>query len=1171
MGLVSKVLAEPAFIGREQELEELESLLNSVLEGNGVTVFISGEAGSGKTRLTREFLHLAKQKNLNTLSGYCLSNTSVPYFPFLEAFDKYFSTNEPQNSKTNTANEGEEVRAWLTGLKQAEKAGGYQNLSPEIWKDMVYAAVTKVFLAIVSKKPAILFIDDLHWADSASLSLLNYLSHTIRSEKVLLLATFRSEELIADIEGRSHPLHELLLSMRREDLFREIKLTNLNRDNISKIAENMIKGSLDSNFADQLSDESQGNALFLVEALRMLSERGSLVQKDDKWCLATDSFEVPRKFKDIILRRLGILEFNRRRILDVAAVVGEEFDPELLSAVLGVDSLEILEALNTIALSTSLVQSEGNLYRFSHAKIPEVLYDEMALPLKRGYHNKVAQKLEINKPPPVSELAHHYAKAGNKEKAIDYSLAAGKKAAANFSNAEAIKHFNYVLTNTAEQSENVEKTTIALEGLGFAYLWSGNFKDSVNAFEQLSQTTESASLKLRALTHAMSSAMWDRPAYTLEIASKAEPYALYNRLEYARLRSHKARALVSFHRLTEAYEEWDKALKVFKEENSYADLIGTLFELNACQVTDPDLSLDGLEHKRLAMLMYAVALLEEVNAFGPLTYMHARLGAVFNHYGLLKQAFESYARTIELGEKIGSNGQMAWGHFFSSMLLEITRDTKGAIVHSLKGMELAEKTDQLIIQFFNYANLTRQYTHLGQVENAEKWYQKMMKHFNETQLAMQDWPRRWGLLSKAVYLGGKGKWIESNDIFEALLKEHDVTFQFLYKANYALSLFKQGQNTKAKTLLEDAQKAMPAPRKFESTNIQAVLTVPRDVGVNEDLTIRLDMINTSKAPGKLVRIEGLDNAEWKIKLADGATLKNDCIELNEKQIAPFSIEKITFTLQTSQLGIFTLCPQVTYIDSAGEKQTCKPEAVRITSHPVLKAQIGGQSVSVTVLPRRVPTGFRQLDVLLYGGIPENYAVILTSPPTDEKSHLVKKFLETGAKNGDQTLSISTRLNEAKDLAEQYPSTLSFFVCNPQADTAVKDSPNIYKFKGVENLTEIDISLTKYLRTIMPTTAKRASIEVVSDVLLQHHMVATRRWLTNLIATLKSKGFTTLAVLNPHMHPQEEVQAVLGLFDGEIRITEKDTTKGIEKVLQVRRLSNQKHLENELTLTQERLD
>ena len=85
------------------------------------------------------------------------------------------------------------------------------------------------------------------------------------------------------------------------------------------------------------------------------------------------------------------------------------------------------------------------------------------------------------------------------------------------------------------------------------------------------------------------------------------------------------------------------------------------------------------------------------------------------------------------------------------------------------------------------------------------------------------------------------------------------------------------------------------------------------------------------------------------------------------------------------------------------------------------------------------------------------------------------------------------------------------------------------------------------------------------------MVATRRWLTNLIATLKSKGFTTLAVLNPHMHPQEEVQAVLGLFDGEIRITEKDTTKGIEKVLQVRRLSNQKHLENELTLTQERLD
>jgi hypothetical protein len=94
---------------------------------------------------------------------------------------------------------------------------------------------------------------------------------------------------------------------------------------------------------------------------------------------------------------------------------------------------------------------------------------------------------------------------------------------------------------------------------------------------------------------------------------------------------------------------------------------------------------------------------------------------------------------------------------------------------------------------------------------------------------------------------------------------------------------------------------------------------------------------------------------------------------------------------------------------------------------------------------------------------------------------------------------------------------------------------------------------------------------VSDALLQHHAVITRKWLSALIPNLKSKGFTTLAIVNPQMHPQEEVQAILGLFEGEIRISEKETARGTEKTLQIRRLQNQKYLENELVLTREMLE
>lgn len=1165
------VLAEPILVGRERELEELMQYLSLALDGKGTTVFLSGEAGSGKTRLTREFLNMAQEKRLNVLSGYCLSNTSVPYYPFLEMFDKYFVTKEPQNSIENVSNEGLEVRAWLTGLRQTEKADNTRNLTPEVWKGLLYAAVTKAVLSIVSKKPTILFIDDLHWADSASLSLLNYLSRIVKSERVLLLAAFRSEELGTDIEGGAHPLYELLVAMRREDLCREIKLPSLNRDSVSKIMEQILRGSLEQDLAAKLTNESQGNPLFVVESLRMLSERGDLTQKEGKWCLAVDNLGIPDKFKDIIMRKLSILKANHRRILNVASVVGEKFDPELLAAVLGTESIEVLEALNTISLATSLVQFEDNQYRFNHAKSQEVLYEEMALPLKRGYHSKVAQKLEEKKPLQVSELAYHYIRAGNTEKAVAYSLAAGEEALARFSNADAIRHFNYVLTNTAETPEYAERRTTALDQLGEAYVWSGHFEDSVKTYERLSQTTESGTQKLKALRKAMTSAGWANPSRSLEIASKAEPYALYDRLEYARLRSEKARVLQSLGRLIEAYEEWDKASVVFEEDSSYEDLLVTLFESNACQATDPDLIVDGQEQKRLAMLMYVIELSTEKGISPIQTYFYGRIGGVFDHYGLTKQALDSYAKMTEIGKEIGSDGQMAWGHFLSSTILETNRDFDGALDHSLKGVDLAEKTDQLVIQFFNCGNLVRQYTFLGEVGKAKKWYQKMIKHIDETQLSQQNWARRWGLVSKAVYLGGKGEWKESNDIFEALLKEHDITFQLLFRRNYAQLLSEQGRHAEAKDILEDSRKAMPDLQKFESTNIHAILMASRDIGVGEDLSVRLDMVNTSNVPGQLVRIEGLDGTELKVKLPLGLSMRNDFVDLDEKQIKPFSIEKITFSLKTAKPGTFTLCPRITYINNMGEEQNCYPKEIRITSHPALRAQIGGQLVSVTVLPRRLSTGFKELDVLLFGGIPENCSVILTSPSMDEKDNIVKKFLEAGVKNNETTFCITVDLEKAKGLTKEPPSMISFMVCNPQADNVLQNAPNIYKFNGIENLTEIDISLTKYLRTLPPTTPKRAFIEVVSDVLLQHHALTTRKWLSNLIATLKSKGFTILAVINPQMHPQEEIQAVLGLFDGELRITEKETPIKIEKMLRVRRLSGQKYLENELILTEENLD
>lgn len=222
-----------------------------------------------------------------------------------------------------------------------------------------------------------------------------------------------------------------------------------------------------------------------------------------------------------------------------------------------------------------------------------------------------------------------------------------------------------------------------------------------------------------------------------------------------------------------------------------------------------------------------------------------------------------------------------------------------------------------------------------------------------------------------------------------------------------------------------------------------------------------------------------------------------------------------------------------------------------------------------VLPGRIMTGYEDLDDLLFGGIPENYAVALTSISCDERDLLIKRFLEVGIRKGEVAFYIAANIGEVRSLVEEFQSGFYVFICNPRADAMIESLPNVFKLNGVENLTEINIALTKAFRALdtSPKGARRACIEILSDVLLQHHAVQTRRWLADLIPDLRSRGFTTLAVMNPQMHPSQEVQAILDLFDGEINIFEREP----QKLLKIKKMVNQKYLDSELPIRKERLE
>jgi KaiC/GvpD/RAD55 family RecA-like ATPase len=350
--------------------------------------------------------------------------------------------------------------------------------------------------------------------------------------------------------------------------------------------------------------------------------------------------------------------------------------------------------------------------------------------------------------------------------------------------------------------------------------------------------------------------------------------------------------------------------------------------------------------------------------------------------------------------------------------------------------------------------------------------------------------------------------------------------------------------------------------RFQKADIQTRLVQHEtDIKTGETVTLEIQIVNVGKEPVSLIKIENITPAGFQlIEKPDYCLSENGQLTIKGKRINPLKIEELKITLKALKTGSIEVKTRVICVDSIGNEVANQPEPVIF-------------NISSTILPNRIPTGYADIDSLLFGGIPENCPVALASPAIDERELLIRRFLETGAKSGDTTYCVTSEAGNIADLAENFPSNFTLFLCNPRAETMIKNLPNIFKLKGAENLTEIDIALIKSFRNldIKQKGPRRICITTLSDVLLQHHAVVTRKWLSGLLAELKAKNFTILAVINPEMHPSEECQAILGLFEGEIRIAEKETDKGLEKLLRIRRLSGQRYLDYEISLKRETLE
>lgn len=343
-------------------------------------------------------------------------------------------------------------------------------------------------------------------------------------------------------------------------------------------------------------------------------------------------------------------------------------------------------------------------------------------------------------------------------------------------------------------------------------------------------------------------------------------------------------------------------------------------------------------------------------------------------------------------------------------------------------------------------------------------------------------------------------------------------------------------------------------------SLKAKIIVDRtDFQVGEDFRLGIQLENIGKTPVSIAKIDGLIPPDSELCRIPGSyNLIGTFLDSHGRTLSPGASENIEVVIRPTHKGTFLIAPRVVYANSVGLQMSVNAEPITIL-------------VSETILPNRIRTGFQDLDNLLFGGIPRNTAVILTSISCDERDLLVKRFLEAGAKEGNTTFCVIVDPEDVRSLAEEFKDSFHVLACTTSLDQDFEKFPNITKAAGIENLTEVNIALETMLNDLGKAREEegRACLEILSDILLEHGAVQTRKWLSRLIPNLRSRGFTTLAVVNPHMHTSEQVHAILDLFDGEISIYEKDNDD-FAKYLRIKKMHRQTYLENELPLRKSRL-
>src|SRR5947209_8731417 len=485
----------PIFIGRVSERDALSRLIDRTRSGQGGVALVCGESGIGKSRLVAEAKAEASALGFLLLQGSCFQvDSSYPYAPLLDLLraSAVPPADAPHPIVLEFARLLPELASDLSGPLPTPQP------DPEQEKRRLFAALTRFFKERTSQRPVLLVIEDLHWCDDVSLEFLQSLARSCATQPLLLLMTYRSDEV-------QPSLQRCLAQLDRTRLSQEFQLLPLPRSDVDAMLDAMfaLQISERANLLDLIYPLTEGNPFFIEEILTSLVSRGVLWSDDGVWqCKLhpdqrSEHVPVPRSVQDAVQQRTHQLSAEARRVVTFAAVAGRRFDFAVLQQVMQCDEDRLLPLLKELVATQLVVEVSADQFAFRHALTQQAVYAGLLARERRSLHRTLAKAIEERSATTpmldtyLEDLASHYYVAEVWVKVLEYAQRAGEKALALYAPRAATLHLGHALD--AAHHLRITPPGKLYYARGQAYATLGDYDRARSDYERALDTARTAS------------------------------------------------------------------------------------------------------------------------------------------------------------------------------------------------------------------------------------------------------------------------------------------------------------------------------------------------------------------------------------------------------------------------------------------------------------------------------------------------------------------------------------------------------------------------------------------------------------------------------------------------------------------------------------------------------